>query len=171
VKRALLIGTPATLVWLVVAHSILGEQAPAADWSHPKKIGTSSGITATYPRGWSVSRKSGPSLAFSSFTLPADWWSEQRKTIPHGGVFIWVYVSGPRSNGFPERPDHFELRDKDRRFLSCGIGFDGWNVIFVDHSVTVQAFVGLGSGARKADATELLDRLTIRRTSPSLART
>jgi hypothetical protein len=163
-------GTAATLVWLIAAHSIPGKQARAADWSHPKKIATASGITATYPRGWKASRRGGPSLAFSSFTLPADWWSGQGKTIPPGGIFIWLYVSGPRLNGFPERPDHFELRDKDRRFLSCGIGFEGWNVIFVDHGVTVQAFVGLGSGAPKSDATELLDRLTIRRSSPSLAR-
>jgi hypothetical protein len=65
----------------------------------------------------------------------------------------------------------FELRNEDRRFLSCGLGFEGWNVTFVDRSVTVQAFVGLGPRARKSDAAELLDRLAIRRSSPSLART
>jgi hypothetical protein len=171
VKRALVTGAAATLLWLVVANSVPSKQARAADWSHPKRIATSSGITATYPRGWIARREAGPSLAFSSFALPADWWFGDRKTIPEGGVFIWLYISGPRSNGFPERPGHFELRDEDHRFLSCGLGFEGWNVIFVDHSVTVQTFVGLGPGARKSDAAELLDRLAIRRSSPSLART
>jgi hypothetical protein len=114
--------------------------------------------------------RAGPSLAFSSFTLPADWWLGDRKTIPEGGVFIWLYISGPRSNGFPERPSHFELRDEDHRFLSCDFGFDGWNVIFIDHSVTVQAFVGLGPGARNSDAAELPDRLAIRPNSLSLPR-
>jgi hypothetical protein len=169
VKRALLTATAATLVWLVAAHSVPGRQAPGAEWSHPKKIATSSGIIATYPRGWNVSRKRGPSLVFSSFKLPGHWWSEERKTLPQGGVFIWLFVAGPPFDGFPERPSHFELRDDDRRFLSCGLGFDGWNVVFVENSATVQAFIGLGRGAPKSDAVELLDRLTIRHTSPSLA--
>jgi hypothetical protein len=50
--------------------------------------------------------------------------------------------------GFPNRPRRFQLRDEDRRFLSCGIGFEGWSVIFVDQNATMQAFVGLGRGAR-----------------------
>jgi len=50
-------------------------------------------------------------------------------------------------------------------------GAAGWNVIFVARSVTVQAFVGLGPRVRKSDAAELLDRLAIRRSPPSLART
>jgi hypothetical protein len=53
--------------------------------------------------------------------------------------------------------------------MSCGLGFEGWNLIFTDRDATVQAFVGLGRGARKADATELLDRLTIASVRPSLA--
>jgi hypothetical protein len=170
VTRTLLIGGAATVVWLAVASNLPGMHAPAADWSRPKTISTSSGITATYPRGWHATVKGGPSLAFSSFPLPSDWWlePEHTKTIPEGGVFIWLYIVGPGSNEFPRRPDHFELRDEDRRFMSCGLGFDGWNVIFVDHSATVQAFVGLGRGGRKSDAVQLLDRLTIRRSRPSL---
>ena len=115
-------------------------------------------------------RGAGPSLAFSSFTLPSDWWLGDRKTILEGGVFTWLYISGPRSNGFPERLGHFEPRDEDHRFLSCDLGFEGWNVIFIDHSVTVQAFVGVGPGARNSDAAELLNRLAIRPNSLSLPR-
>ncbi len=170
-KRALVTGAAATLLWLVVANSIPVKEARGADWSYSKKIATSSGIIATYPRGWIATKEAGASLAFSSCALPPTWWLGDRKTIPAGGVFIWLYISGPRSNGFPERPGHFELRNEDRRFLSCGLGFEGWNVIFVDRSVTVQAFVGLGPRARKSDAAELLDRLAIRRSPPSLART
>ena len=92
------------------------------------------------------------------------------KDDPGGGVFVLLYTFGPGLNGLPDRPRHFELRDDDRHFLSCN-GFEGWNVIFVDHGATVQAFVGLGRGARKSDALELLDRLIIRRASPSLAMT
>lgn len=169
-RRALLIGAAATLVWVAAANSLPGKQARPADWSQPKTIGTP-GITARYPRGWHATIQGGPSLAFSSFALPADWWLEDQKTIPEGDVFIWLYVSGPRTTGFPDRPDHFELRGQDRHFISCGVGFEGWNVIFVDRDVTVQAFVGLGPGARKSDAAELLDRLTIQRSPPSLART
>jgi hypothetical protein len=51
------------------------------------------------------------------------------------------------------------------------VGFEGWNVIFVERDVTVQAFVGLGPGARKSDAAELLDRLAIPRSSSSMPRT
>ena len=167
-RRMLLIGGAAAVVWLAVASNLPGMHTPAADWSRPKTISTSSGITATYPRGWQATVKSGPSIAFSSFRLPPDWWLEDTKTIPEGGVFIWLYISGPRTNEFPQRPDHFELRDKDRRFMSCGLGFDGWNVIFVDHTATVQAFVGLGRGGRKADAVQLLNRLAIRPSRPSL---
>jgi hypothetical protein len=105
VKRALVAGGAATLIWVAIANSLPVKQARAADWSQPKAIGTP-GITATYPRDWHVAIQAGPSLGFS-----------------------------------------------------------------VDRSVTVQAFVGLGPGARKSDAVELLDRLTIRRSSPSLART
>ncbi len=169
-KRALVAGGAATLIWVAIANSLPVKQARAADWSQPKAIGTP-GITATYPRDWHATIQAGPSLAFASFRLPPDWWLEEQKTIPEGGVFVWLYVAGPSLNSFPNRPDHFELRDEDRHFISCGVEFEGWNVIFVDHSVTVQAFVGLGPGARKSDAVELLDRLTIRRSSPSLART
>ena len=164
-----MIGAAATLVWVAAANSLPGEQARPADWSQPKTIGTP-GITANYPRGWHATIQGGPSLAFSSFALPADWWSEDQKTIPDGGVFVLLYTFGPGLNGLPDRPRHFELRDDDRHSLSCN-AFEGWNVIFVDHGAAVQAFVGLGPGARKSDAAELLDRLTIRRSPPSLAGT
>ena len=169
-KRALVVGAAATVIWVAVANSLPAKQARAADWSQPKTIGTA-GLTATYPRGWHASEEAGPSLAFSSFALPSDWRSGEPKTVPEGGVYISVFIVGPGFDGFPNRPGHFELRDEDRHFISCGVGFEGWNVIFVDHGATVQAFVGLGRGARKSDALELLDRLIIRRASPSLAMT
>jgi hypothetical protein len=170
VRRALAIGAAATLILVAVANALPSKRERAADWSDPRTIATA-GITAMYPRGWHATTRAGRSLAFSSFTLPANWWLDERRTIPDGGVFIWLYISGPRMKGVPDRPRHFELRDEDRRFLSCGLGFEGWNVIFVDGSVTIQAFVGLGRAARKSDAAELLDRLTIRPSSPSLPAT
>jgi hypothetical protein len=168
VKRALVIGAAATLTWVAVANSLPGKQAQGADWSQPKTIGTP-GMTATYPRGWHATKLAGSSVAISSFALPPGWWSREQKTIPAGGVFSQLYTFGPRLDGFPNRPRKFELPDEDRHFLSCN-GFEGWNVIFVDHDVAVQAFVGLGPGARKSDVERLLEGLTISRAAPSLAR-
>jgi hypothetical protein len=162
-------GAAATLIWVAVANSLSGKQARAADWSHPKTIGAP-GMTATYPRRWHATELAGSSVAISSFSLPPGWESRERKMIPAGGVYVRVYVAGPPSKGFPNRPRRFRLRDEDRRFLSCGIGFEGWNVIFVDQNATVQAFIGPGRGARESDAERLLDGLTISRVVPSLAR-
>jgi hypothetical protein len=41
------------------------------------------------------------------------------------------------------------------------VGFEGWTVIFTDRRQAVQAFVKLGSGTRKSDAAELLERLEV----------
>jgi hypothetical protein len=169
VRRRLGVGVAAAAIpALAVASSLPAHSAPAADWSRPHSIETSSGLTVYYPHAWSAMKLAGPSLAVSSFTLPNDWWLTERKTIPDGGIFVWAFIAGPPSD-FPRRPARSTLPDKDRRFMSCGLGFEGWNVIFTDRDATVQAFVGLGRGARKADATELLDRLTIASVRPSLA--
>ena len=170
-RRRLVIGVAAAAIAaLTVANSLPARSAPAADWSSPRSIETSSGLKVYYPSVWSAVKLAGPSLAVSSFALPKEWWASARKAVPDRGIFVWVYVAGPPLD-FPRRPERFTLPDKDRRFMSCGLGFEGWNVIFTDRDATVQAFVGLGRGARKADATELLDRLTIRRSPPSLPAT
>ena len=83
--------------------------------------------------------------------------------IPDGAIWILLFNIGPMKHtyGFTPRPPHFELRDDEVRALSCGLGFDGWNLTFEDHGSAVQALIGLGKGARKSDVTKLLDELVI----------
>ena len=140
-RRALFAATAAVVVWLVVANNLPAQQGPAADWSRARSI-ESSGIRVYYPRAWHASL------------------DESTITIHSGATRIMLIDYGPHAGYFPPRPNHFELDDGDRRFLSC-LGFEGWNVIFTDRGQTVQAFVKLGSGTRKSDAAELLDRLEI----------
>jgi hypothetical protein len=81
-------------------------------------------------------------------------------TVESGGTRIMLVDYGPMQEAFPPPPDHFELDDNDRRFLSC-LGFEGWNVIFTEEGQAVQAFVRLGSETRRSDVTDLLDRLVV----------
>ena len=83
--------------------------------------------------------------------------------LPDGAIWILLFNIGPMKHtyGFTPRPPHFELRDDEVRALSCGLGFDGWNLTFEDHGSAVQALIGLGKGARKSDVTKLLDELVI----------
>jgi hypothetical protein len=154
-RRAVVALASAIVVWLVVANNVdLHANAAVADWARPRVVKTSTGITAFYPRAWRAHVGSGTLVISSS--------ADDR--LPRGGVYIWLanYGRMPRTNGFAARPRHFELRDADRSFQSCGFGFEGWNLTFVDHGQTVQAIVGLGSDARKSDATAVLDKLVIR---------
>jgi hypothetical protein len=152
-RRAVVALASAIVVWLVVANNVdLHANAAVADWARPRVVKTSTGITAFYPRAWRAHVGSGTLVISSS--------ADDR--LPRGGVYIWLanYGRMPRTNGFAARPRHFELRDADRSFQS--FGFEGWNLTFVDHGQTVQAIVGLGSDARKSDATAVLDKLVIR---------
>jgi hypothetical protein len=154
-RRAVVALASALVAWLVVANNVdLHANAPVADWARPRVVRTSTGITAFYPRAWRAQVGNGTLVISSS----AD------ARLPRGGVYIWLanYGRMPRTNGFAARPRHFDLWDAGRGFQSCGFGFEGWNLTFVDHGQTVQAIVGLGSGARKSDATAVLDKLVIR---------
>jgi hypothetical protein len=105
----------------------------------------------------------GSMLIIWSSGAPKERSVELENHIPDGAIWVWLfnYGSMQRMNGFETRPEHFQLRDEDRAFQTCGFGFEGWNLIFRDHRQAVQAIVGLGAGARKSDALELLDGLRI----------
>lgn len=138
----LIVLAAAAVAWTVVADNLSAAQPPGADWSRPSSI-QGGGITAYYPRAWSASVR------------------ESTLAIESGATRIMLVNYGAVHAGhFPSRPDHFELDDDDRRFLSC-LGFEGWNVIFTDRGQAVQAFVKLGPGTRRSDAAEVLDRLVI----------
>jgi len=130
----------ASLACLVVAGAVHGEAA-GADWSRPLSIGND-GITAHYPRAWHATAH-GITIVISSQS-----------------TWIWLASYGPAHAGeYGPRPEHFELRDADRRFQTCGLGFEGWNLTFVDHGRVVQAIVRVGPGTPKSDATRVLDGL------------
>lgn len=160
-KRVLLALGVATVVWVLVANSLPSfAGAPPTDWSRPRVVQTS-GLTVFHPRAWDA-LTDGSTITIWSRGDPAHR-SANVNRIPDGGVWIWVIDYGrlPRLTGFAPRPAHFELTDDDLGFQSCGFGFDGWNLTFSDHGVALQAIVGLGAGARKSDATALLDRLRV----------
>jgi hypothetical protein len=90
----------------------------------------------------------------------ADW--SQPKTIGTPGIT----ATYPRGWHATKLAGSFS---RDLVFRLTAHGFEGWNVIFVDHDVAVQAFVGLGPGAQKWDAERLLDGLTISRAATSPA--
>jgi hypothetical protein len=145
--------------WLALGSPVQGSPN-GADWSHPRVIRTA-GLAAAYPRGWHAARDGGTLLIWSR-GAPEARSPERINRIPTGGVWIWLMDYGPRyAAEYEPRPKHFELRDEDVHFQSCGFGFDGWNLAFVDRGQVVQAVVGLGEGAGKDDATELLDRLVV----------
>jgi hypothetical protein len=160
-RRALLVVAGAVVVWLVVANNLPAQQGPAADWSRPRVI-QSAGITAYYPAAWRASMD-GNTLVIWSGGDPKHRPGEFANHIPDGAVWIFLFNHGPMKyeSSFPPRPEQFEIGDDDVRSLSCGFGFDGWNLMFVDHGSAVQALIGLGEGARKSDVTTLLDRLVI----------
>jgi len=141
-RRAALAVAATVVVWLVVANNLPAQQGRAADWSRPESI-QSGGIRVYYPRTWNatVDRTMIVIRSRDSRIMLIDYGTTQ-------------------AGYFPPRPDHFRLDDGDRRFLSC-MGFEGWNVIFTDRGQAVQAFVKLGSGTRKSDAAEVLDRLEV----------
>lgn len=141
-KRLLIVLAAAALAWSVAANNLPAQQGPAADWSRPDSIEYGA-LRVSYPRAWSAS-VNGTTIVIHS-----------------GGTRIMLVDYGATQAGhFPPRPDHFELGDDDRRFLSC-LGFEGWNLIFTDRGRAVQAFVKLDPATRKSDAAEVLDRLVI----------
>jgi len=141
-RRAALAVAATVIVWLVVANNLPAQQGPGADWSRPDSI-RSGGIRVYYPRAWNASVDRAMIVIRSEDTR-----------------IMLIDYGTTQAGYFPPRPDHFRLDDDDRRFLSC-MGFEGWNVIFTDRGQAVQAFVKLGSGTRKSDAAEVLDRLEV----------
>jgi hypothetical protein len=141
-RRAALVVAATVVVWLVVASNLVAQQGPAADWSRPDSV-RSGGIRVYYPRTWNASVNRTMIVIRSENTR-----------------IVLIDYGTTQAGYFPPRPDHFRLDDDDRRVLSC-MGFEGWNVIFTDRGQAVQAFVKLGSGTRKSDAAEVLDRLEV----------
>jgi hypothetical protein len=141
-RRAAFAVAATVVVWLVVANNLPAQQGAAADWSRPDSI-RSGGIRVYYPRAWNASVDRAMIVIRSEDTR-----------------IMLIDYGTTQAGYFPPRPDHFRLDDDDRRFLSC-MGFEGWNVIFTDRGRAVQALVKLGSGARKSDAAEVLDRLEV----------
>jgi hypothetical protein len=160
-RRALPIGVAAVLVWLVAAHSVLGKQQRAADWSHPKEIATSSGITVTYPRGWTAFARGRATVAVASFPMPRDWPDRPRKRVPDGGVYILLWSYGRVWPGYPAGKRPFELNAENHGYYECNFQLEGYRVLFTLGGQAMQAMVALGPGARKADAIELIDRLEV----------
>jgi hypothetical protein len=132
----------AAFTWPLAANDLPAAQRPRADWSHPASI-QAGAMTVSYPRTWTASAQQ------STIVLEA------------GGTRIVLADYGPaQADTFPARPGHFALDDDDHRFLSC-LSFEGWNVMFADRGRALQAFVELGPGISRPDATGVLDRLVI----------
>lgn len=162
-RRSLAVLAVVVVAWLAIANTVHGK-ARSADWTRPRVMRAPTGTTAFYPRAWHAEAEGWTTLVIWSQGKPADRSAERENRIPAGGVWIWLMGYGPmaRTDGFEPRPRHFELRDEDLGFQSCGFGFEGWNLSFVDHGQALQAIIGLGPGARPEDATQVLDRLVIR---------
>jgi hypothetical protein len=107
------------------------------------------------------------SLVISSFPIAHDWPSRGHKNVPDGEIYVWVFTYGPLpkspriSDEFPTRPRRFELAERDLGFYECGFGLEGYAVRFRERGLAVQAMVALGRGARREDATAILDSLSI----------
>jgi hypothetical protein len=160
-KRALVIGSAATLVWVAVANSLPGKQAQAADWTRVKTIRTASGIAATYPRAWTAFARGPTTLAIASFPMPRDWPDRGHKRVPDGSVYILLWSYGRAWRGYPARRRPFDLRDEGHGDYGCNFKLEGYRVLFTLGGQAMQAMVALGRGARESDAIELLDRLEV----------
>jgi hypothetical protein len=112
VKRALVIGAAATLIWVAVANSLPAKQARAADWSRVKTIRTASGIAATYPRSWTAFARGPTTLAIASFPMPREWPDRAHKRVPDGSVYILLWSYGRAWGGYPAGTRPFELSDE-----------------------------------------------------------
>ena len=140
-RRRGLAALGAALLWLPVADNLPAAQPRGADWSRQSRV-EAGGIRAYYPQTWTASVE------------------DTTIVIRSGSTRVMLIDYGTTPEYFPPRPDRFQLDDRDRRFLSC-LGSEGWNVIFRDRGQSVQAFVRLGSGTRKSDVVEVLDRLIV----------
>ena len=141
-RRVLLALGAAGLAWLAVAGTV-HRRAAGADWARPLSI-ESDGITAYYPRAWHA--------------------AAERSTIVIRSRRTWIWLASygtAHAGEYPPRPEHFRLKDEDRRFHTCGFAFEGWNLTFTDSGQVVQAIVRVEAGEPRSDATELLDRLEI----------
>jgi hypothetical protein len=161
VKRALVAGAAATLIWVAVANSLPGKQARAADWSRVKTIRIASGIAATYPRSWTAFASGPTTLAIASFPMPRDWPDRTHKRVPDGSVYILLWSYGRAWRGYPAGTRPFELRDAYHGYYECNFKLEGYRVLFTLGGQAMQAMIALGRGARESDAIELLDRLEV----------
>ena len=160
-KRVLVIGAAATLVWVTVANSLPGKQARAADWSQVKTIRTASGIAATYPRSWTAFARGPRTLAIASFPMPREWPDRAHKRVPDGSVYILLWSYGRAWRGYPAGTRPFRLRDENHGYYECSFRLEGYRILFTLGGQAMQAMVALGRGAPKSDAIELLDRLEV----------
>ena len=165
-KRALVAGTAATLIWVAVANGLPAKQARAADWSQVKTIRVASGIAATYPRSWTAVARGPRTLAIASFQLPRDWPDRAHKRVPDGSVYILLWSYGPTWHGYPAGTRPFELRDEDYGYYECNFQLGGYRVLFTLGGQAMRAMVALGRGARESEAIELLDRLEVGQPQP-----
>jgi hypothetical protein len=166
VKRALVIGAAATLIWVAVANSLPAKQARAADWSRVKTIRTASGIAATYPRSWTAFARGPTTLAIASFPMPREWPDRAHKRVPDGSVYILLWSYGRAWGGYPAGTRPFELSDEYHGYYECNFKLEGYRVLFTLGGQAMQAMVALGRGARESEAIELLDRLEVGQPQP-----
>jgi hypothetical protein len=160
--RKLVIGLGISFVaWTAVANDLSSLAAAPAGWSRPKVI-TTHGLTVSYPGAWHA-RAEGNVLLVWSKSPPPVLSTERVHPVPDGATWIWLIDVGhpAQTSGFTARPERIELNDGARAFQSCGFGFEGWNMTFIEKGHALQAVVGLGHGASKADASHVLDRLGI----------
>lgn len=151
-------------------ESALADGVPRADWTHTAVGSATSGLTAEYPSAWHAFAygENRESLVIASFPLSADWPQRARKSVPHGGIYIWAFTYGPLpespsiARGFPPRPRRFELTAREHGFFGCGFGLEGYAIRFRERGMAIQAMVALGEGARREDAESLLDKLMVR---------
>jgi hypothetical protein len=170
-KRRSVWAAGAILVVSVLLANLIPETgASAADWRDPKLVTASRGLQARHPRAWhgfTLGPAAAESLVISSFPISQDWPSREDKSVPDGGIYIWVFTYGPLSKSlrisdeFPTRPGRFELAGRDHGFYECGFGLEGYAVRFRERGLAVQAMVALGRGARREDATAVLKSLSI----------
>jgi hypothetical protein len=162
------------LVTSSAIQSALRGAASAADWPDPAVVRSSAGLRAQLPRSWYAFGygDNGEQLVVSSFPISRTWPSLEHKSVPDGGIYIWIFTYGALPplalHDFPARPARFHLAKKDHGFYECGFGLEGYAVRFRIKGLAVQAMVALGEGADAGDAEALLDRLTADGIMPSL---
>jgi hypothetical protein len=151
--------------WLALgSRSGEGGDHMVLDW-RKARIAASSRLELAYPRGWYATSQNRRGLVVSSFPVSRDWLAAERRSVPNGGVYIWVFSYGPLPNAddglFPARPARLELDRKTLGFYSCGFNLDGYMLRFRDHGLAVQVMVALGRGADERAAIAVVNRLRV----------